>query len=70
VLEILELLKNDKSLYVQKSVANNLNDISKDKHHGSNNPSFGETEIDIDKMTDTELNSMIERTFNLIDNEL
>lgn len=30
VLEILELLKNDKSLYVRKSVANNLNDISKD----------------------------------------
>ena len=30
VLEIIELLKNDKSLYVQKSVANNLNDISKD----------------------------------------
>ncbi|MDZ7819313.1 MAG: DNA alkylation repair protein [Aliarcobacter sp.] len=29
-LEIIELLKNDKSLYVQKSVANNLNDISKD----------------------------------------
>ncbi len=30
VLEILELLKNDESLYVRKSVANNLNDISKD----------------------------------------
>ncbi len=30
VLEIIELLKNDKSKYVQKSVANNLNDISKD----------------------------------------
>lgn len=31
VLEIIELLKNDKSEYVRKSVANNLNDISKDK---------------------------------------
>jgi 3-methyladenine DNA glycosylase AlkC len=30
VLEIIELLKKDKSKYVQKSVANNLNDISKD----------------------------------------
>ena len=30
ILEIIELLKNDKSLYVRKSVANNLNDISKD----------------------------------------
>ena len=30
VLEILEILKNDDSLYVRKSVANNLNDISKD----------------------------------------
>ncbi|RXJ60752.1 DNA alkylation repair protein [Candidatus Marinarcus aquaticus] len=30
VLEIIELLKNDESTYVQKSVANNLNDISKD----------------------------------------
>lgn len=30
VLEIIELLKNDSSKYVQKSVANNLNDISKD----------------------------------------
>jgi len=30
VLEILELLKNDQSFYVRKSVANNLNDISKD----------------------------------------
>ncbi|WP_419770138.1 MAG: DNA alkylation repair protein [Candidatus Marinarcus sp.] len=30
VLEIIELLKNDQSKYVQKSVANNLNDISKD----------------------------------------
>ena len=30
VLEIIELLKHDKSKYVQKSVANNLNDISKD----------------------------------------
>ena len=30
VIEILELLKNDSSKYVQKSVANNLNDISKD----------------------------------------
>jgi len=30
VLEILELLKYDKSLYVRRSVANNLNDIAKD----------------------------------------
>jgi len=30
VLEILEILKDDESLYVRKSVANNLNDISKD----------------------------------------
>jgi len=30
VLEILELLKDDESKYVRKSVANNLNDISKD----------------------------------------
>lgn len=30
VLEIIEILKFDKSKYVQKSVANNLNDISKD----------------------------------------
>lgn len=33
VLEIIEILKNDKSLYVRKSVANNLNDISKDNPH-------------------------------------
>ena len=32
-LEIIQLLKNDKSLYVRKSVANNLNDISKDNPH-------------------------------------
>jgi len=30
VFEIIEILKNDNSKYVQKSVANNLNDISKD----------------------------------------
>ncbi len=30
ILEILDILKNDKSLYVRRSVANNLNDISKD----------------------------------------
>ncbi len=30
VLEILDLLKNDKSEYVRRSVANNLNDIAKD----------------------------------------
>jgi len=33
VLEIIELLKNDTSEYVRKSVANNLNDISKDNPH-------------------------------------
>ncbi len=33
VLEIIELLKHDKSKYVQKSVANNLNDISKDNEN-------------------------------------
>jgi 3-methyladenine DNA glycosylase AlkC len=30
VLKILEILKDDKSIYVRKSVANNINDISKD----------------------------------------
>ena len=30
ILQIIEALKNDNSLYVRKSVANNLNDISKD----------------------------------------
>jgi len=30
ILELLELLKNDDELYVRRSVANNLNDISKD----------------------------------------
>lgn len=30
ILPLLELLKNDKELYVRRSVANNLNDISKD----------------------------------------
>jgi len=30
VFEIIEILKNDKSKYVMKSIANNLNDISKD----------------------------------------
>lgn len=30
VIEILDILKDDESLYVRKSVANNLNDISKD----------------------------------------
>lgn len=30
IIEILEILKDDKEKYVQKSVANNLNDISKD----------------------------------------
>lgn len=30
ILEILEILKDDKELYVRRSVANNLNDISKD----------------------------------------
>jgi 3-methyladenine DNA glycosylase AlkC len=33
VFELIEILKNDKSLYVRKSVANNLNDISKDNPH-------------------------------------
>lgn len=33
VLEVLEKLKNDSSLYVRKSVANNLNDISKTHPH-------------------------------------
>ena len=40
ILEILDILKNDKSLYVRRSVANNLNDISKD------NPSVLINEID------------------------
>jgi 3-methyladenine DNA glycosylase AlkC len=33
VLEILEILKNDESEFVRRSVANNLNDISKDHPH-------------------------------------
>ncbi len=33
ILDILELLKNDESAYVRKSVANSLNDISKDHPH-------------------------------------
>lgn len=33
IIPVLELLKNDTSLYVRKSVANNLNDISKDHPH-------------------------------------
>ena len=33
VIEILEILKDDESAYVRKSVANNLNDISKDNPH-------------------------------------
>jgi len=33
ILELLEILKDDESLYVRKSVANNLNDISKDNPH-------------------------------------
>lgn len=33
VFEIIEILKNDDSLYVKKSVANNLNDITKDNPH-------------------------------------
>lgn len=33
VLEIIEILKNDESEYVRKSVANNLNDISKDNEN-------------------------------------
>lgn len=33
ILPILEILKNDSSEYVRKSVANNLNDISKDNPH-------------------------------------
>ncbi|SFV74650.1 DNA alkylation repair enzyme [hydrothermal vent metagenome] len=33
ILPILEILKQDPSLYVRKSVANNLNDISKDNPH-------------------------------------
>lgn len=33
ILEILDILKDDESLYVRKSVANNLNDISKDNPH-------------------------------------
>lgn len=33
ILEIIEELKWDKAVYVQKSVANNLNDISKDNPH-------------------------------------
>lgn len=33
VLEVLEILKDDESEYVRKSVANNLNDISKDNPH-------------------------------------
>lgn len=33
VFEILEILKNDNSMYVRKSVANNLNDISKDNEN-------------------------------------
>ena len=33
VFEVIEILKNDEFLYVRKSVANNLNDISKDNPH-------------------------------------
>jgi 3-methyladenine DNA glycosylase AlkC len=33
IVEILELLKDDASIYVRKSVANSLNDISKDNPH-------------------------------------
>ena len=37
VLEVLELLKDDESEYVRKSVANNLNDISKDSSNIAKN---------------------------------
>lgn len=47
-----------------------LNGVSWIPHHGEAKPDFGKLGVDLNKITDTSLASLVKKTFNLIDNEL